>query len=75
MVRQQKNPKKIAFVKHNRPVDTKRVDKYIYIIAQDKYEKAYPIIVAEAEKVLEKNIQLLMLMEIQSINQQQQIIM
>ena len=49
-----KESKKIAFVKHNRPVDTKRVDKYIYIIAQDKYEKAYPIIVAEAEKVLEK---------------------
>ncbi len=49
-----KESKKIAFVKHNRPVDTKRVDKYIYIIAQNKYEKAYPIIVAEAEKVLEK---------------------
>lgn len=49
-----KESKKIAFVKHNRPVDTKRVDKYIYIIAQNKYEEAYPIIVAEAEKVLEK---------------------
>lgn len=48
-----KESKKIAFVKHNRPVDTKRVDKYIYIIAQNKYEEAYPIIVAEAEKVLE----------------------
>lgn len=47
--------KKIAFVKHNRPVDTKRVDKYIYIIAQRKYEEAYPIIVAEADKVLENN--------------------
>ena len=42
------------FVKHNRPIDTKRVDKYIYIITQNKYEEAYPIIVAEAEKILEK---------------------
>lgn len=45
--------KKIAFVKHNRPVDTKRVNKFIYIIAQNKYENAYPIIVAEAKKVIE----------------------
>ena len=49
----QKESKKIAFVKHNRPIDTKRVDKFIYIIAQNKYEYAYPIIVAEAEKILE----------------------
>lgn len=49
-----KESKKIAFVKHNRPVDTKRVDKFIYLIAQNKYEEAYPIIVEEAEKVLEK---------------------
>lgn len=49
-----KESKKIAFVKHNRPIDTKRVDKYIYIITQNKYEEAYPIIVAEAEKILEK---------------------
>ena len=43
------------FVKHNRPVDMKRVDKFIHLIGNDKYEKAYPIIVAEAEKVLEYN--------------------
>lgn len=48
-----KESKKIAFVKHNRPVDIKRVDKFIHLIGNDKYEKAYPIIVAEAEKVLE----------------------
>ena len=50
-----KESKKIAFVKHNRPVDIKRVDKFIHLIGNDKYEKAYPIIVAEAEKVLEYN--------------------
>lgn len=46
--------KKIAFVKHNRPIDTKRVDKFIYLIAQDKYEEAYPIIVAEAENLIKR---------------------
>lgn len=46
--------KKIAFVKHNRPVDNKKVDSFISIIANGKYEKAYPIIVIEAEKVLAK---------------------
>lgn len=46
--------KKIAFVKHNRPVDNKKVDGFISIIANGKYEKAYPIIVIEAEKVLAK---------------------
>lgn len=48
-----KESKKIAFVKHNRPIDTKRVDKFIFLIGNDKYEDAYPIIVAEATKVLE----------------------
>lgn len=47
----EKVSKKIAFVKHNRPVDIKRVDKFIYLIAQNKYEKAFPIIVAEAENI------------------------
>lgn len=47
--------KKIAFVKHNRPIDTKRVDKFINLIAQGKYEEAYPIIVAEAEKLIEND--------------------
>lgn len=48
-----KESKKIAFVKHNRPIDTKRVDKFIFLIGNDKYEDAYPIIVAEATKILE----------------------
>lgn len=46
--------KKIAFVKHNRPVDNKKVDGFISIIASGKYEKAYPIIVIEAEKAFAK---------------------
>ena len=46
--------KKIAFVKHNRSVDNKKVDGFISIIANGKYEKAYPIIVIEAEKAFEK---------------------
>lgn len=45
--------KKIAFVKHNRPIDIKRVDKFIHLIGNKKYEEAYPIIVAEANKLLE----------------------
>ena len=44
--------KKLAFVKYNRPVDSKRVDKFIYLIAQNKYEAAYPVILAEADKVI-----------------------
>lgn len=49
-----KESKKIAFVKHNRPIEKIRVDKFIQIIAQRKYESAYPIIVAEAEWVCKK---------------------
>lgn len=48
-----KESKKIAFVKHNRPIDIKRVDKFIHLIGNKKYEEAYPIIVAEANKLLE----------------------
>ena len=40
--------KKIAFVKHNRPVNSKKVDRFIALIAANKYEKAFPIIVVEA---------------------------
>lgn len=50
----EKVSKKLAFVKNNRPIDSKRVDKFICLIAQGKYEQAYPIIVAEAEKLIEK---------------------
>lgn len=45
--------KKIAFVKNNRPIDCKKVDKFIHIISTDKYEKAYPIIVIDAKFLIE----------------------
>lgn len=45
--------KKIAFVKHNRPVNSKKVDRFIALIAANKYEKAFPIIVVEATKLIE----------------------
>ena len=43
---------KVGFVKHNRPVDKKKVDGFIHIIANDKYEDAYPIIAIPAPEVL-----------------------
>ena len=46
--------KKIAFVKHNRTVNTKKVDEFIAIIANDKYEDAYPIIVVEAKELIKR---------------------
>lgn len=45
--------KKIAFVKHNRSVNSKKVDGFIALIAANKYEKAFPIIAAEAAKLIE----------------------
>ncbi len=45
--------KKIAFVKNNRPINHKKVDGFISIIASEKYEKAYPIIVVNAKKLIE----------------------
>jgi hypothetical protein len=45
--------KKIAFVKNNRPINPKKVDGFIAIIASEKYEKAYPIIVVNAKKLIE----------------------
>lgn len=45
--------KKIAFVKNNRPVNSKKVDGFIALIAANKYDKAYPIIVMEASKLIE----------------------
>lgn len=45
--------KKIAFVKHNRSVNSKKVDGFIALIAANKYEKAFPIIAAEATKLIE----------------------
>lgn len=41
------------FVKHNRPVNSKKVDRFIALIAANKYEKAFPIIVVEATKLIE----------------------
>ncbi len=43
--------KKIAFVENNRTVNTKKVDKFIAIIDNGKYEEAYPIIVVEAKEL------------------------
>ena len=45
--------KKIGFVKNNRPVNPKKVDSFIALIAANKYEKAFPIIVVEAAKLIE----------------------
>ena len=45
--------KKIAFVKHNRSVNSKKVDGFITLINKNKYEKAFPIIVVEAAKLIE----------------------
>lgn len=45
--------KKIAFVKHNRNVNSKKVDGFIALITKNKYEKAFPIIVVEAAKLIE----------------------
>ena len=44
---------KVAFVKNNRPIDHKKVDGFITIIAKGKYEKAFPIIVASAKELIE----------------------
>ena len=45
--------RKLARVKHNRPVEQKDVDDFITIIANGEYEDAYPIIVIEASKLIE----------------------
>ena len=46
--------RKVALVKNNRPIEQKKVDGFINIIANNKYEEAYPIITMEARKVKEK---------------------
>ena len=45
--------KKIALVKNNRVINSKKVDEFIAIIDNGKYEEAYPIIVAEAKALIE----------------------
>lgn len=49
---EEKVSKKIAFVKHNRSIDSKKVDTFIAIIDNGKYEEAYLIIVIEASKLI-----------------------
>lgn len=44
--------KKIAYVVNNRPIDNSKVDKFIALISNGKYETAYPIIVAEAKVLI-----------------------
>lgn len=48
---------KVAFVKNNRPIDQKKVDGFISIIAKGKYEKAFPIIVTPAKELIENGYQ------------------
>lgn len=55
---EKKEQRKIAFVKNNRPINDKKVDSFISIVANDKYEKAYPIIVAEAQKLISEGYEL-----------------
>ena len=42
--------KRIAFVKNNRPINHDKVDNFMALFANGKYEKAYPIIAIEANK-------------------------
>ena len=51
-------PKKIAFVKNNRPINKAKVDGFISLIANDKYENAFPIIVAEAKFLMDKGYEI-----------------
>lgn len=45
--------KKIAFVKNNRAINSNKVDGFIALIANGKYEKAFPIIIVSALKLIE----------------------
>ena len=44
---------KVAFVKNNRPINKKKVDGFINIIANNKYEKIMPIIAVTATYAIE----------------------
>ena len=50
--------KKIAYVVNNRPIDNSKVDKFIALISNGKYETAYPIIVADAKTLIEAGYEL-----------------
>lgn len=43
---------KVAYVQHNRPIDNNKVDGFISIISNNKYEKAFPIIAIAATEVI-----------------------
>lgn len=45
---------KVALVKHNRPINHNKVNGYISIIANDKYEKAIPILAVTATYAIQK---------------------
>lgn len=45
--------KKIAYVKHNRPIDEARVNNFATLIGKGRYDKAFPIIVADAKTLME----------------------
>lgn len=47
--KKEKVQKKIAFVENNRSIDAKKVASFITLIANLKYEKAYPVIAAKAK--------------------------
>ena len=49
---------KIAFVKHNRPINKKKVDGFIAKIAQDEYEDAYPIIAVQATALIDTDYEI-----------------
>ncbi len=44
---------KVAFVKNNRPINKKKVDGFINIIANNKYEKAFPILAMSGTHAIE----------------------
>ena len=44
---------KVAFVKNNRPIDKNKVNGFIRIIANDKYEKHAPIFAITAKEAIE----------------------
>lgn len=50
--------KKIAYVVNNRPIDNSKVDKFIALISNGKYENAYPTIVSEAKPLIEAGYEL-----------------
>lgn len=50
---------KVAFVMNNRPIDQDKVDRFIAIIAKNKYEKAFPIIAVSAKALVENGYQVI----------------